>query len=101
MINYQRIKKLIGLYILTKNEAIKLLEKRSTNNYIINIYKIGNNDNEINEIIDQNTYNSLISKLNEKEREIISLKIIAGLSFNDIARLLIYSLICGGKRVNE
>ena len=76
------------MYVLTRNEAINLLEKRNTNNYITNIYKIENNDNEINEIINPNTYNSLISKLNEKEREIISLKIIASLSFNDIAKLL-------------
>lgn len=83
-------KEINWLYSLTKNEAIMILEKKSKTNYIdiSDIYKIEDNDNEINKIIDQNTYNSLINKLNEKEREIISLKIIAGLSFNDIARLL-------------
>ena len=58
--------------------------------YLIDKEKLPNRDdnNEINKIIDQDNYNRLISKLNNKEKEIISLKIISNLSFEEIGKLL-------------
>ena len=76
------------IYSLTKNEAISFLRKKSNDIDLESIYEIECNDDEINKIIDQNTYNNLISKLNNKEKEIISLKILAGLSFDEIGKLL-------------
>ena len=76
------------LYTTTKNEAIMLLRKRDNNLDIDSIYDIETPNNEIDEIISKDSYNRLISKLNEKEKEIISLKILANLSFDEIANLL-------------
>lgn len=76
------------LYTLTKNEAITFLRKKNSNIDLENIYNIEDTDNEINNIIDQVEFNRLISGLNDKEKQIISLKILANLSFNEISRLL-------------
>lgn len=76
------------LYTLTKNEIITFLRKKSNNIDIENIYEIEDTNNDINNIIDKVQFNKLICKLNEKEKQIISLKIISNLSFDEIGRLL-------------
>lgn len=76
------------LYTTTKNEAITFLRKRDNNLDLESIYEIETPNNEIDEIISRDSYNRLISKLNDKEKEIISLKILANLSFDEIANLL-------------
>lgn len=76
------------LYTITKNQAISLLRKKTNNVDLDTIYEIEDSDNEINKIIDQDSYNRLISKLNDKEKKIISLKILANLSFEEISKLV-------------
>lgn len=76
------------VYSVTKNESISLFRKKKNTLDIDNIYEIADSDNEINNIIDQDSYNKLISKLNDKEKEIVSLKILTNLSFNEIAKIL-------------
>lgn len=76
------------IYTVIKNEAISLLRKKKDHFDIETIYEIEDKDNEINNLIDKEEFNKLISKLDDKEREIITLKIIAGLPFEEIAKLL-------------
>lgn len=76
------------IYSLTKNETISFLRKQSNNINFDNIYEIQDYNNEINNVIDKIEFNSLIDKLNELERQIVSLKIISGFSFDEIGRLL-------------
>lgn len=76
------------LYSITKNETINFLKKKENNVNLDDIYDIEDNGNEINKIIDQDSYSQLISKLNNKEKEIISLKILADLSFEEISKVL-------------
>ena len=76
------------IYSLTKNETISFLRKQSNNINFDNIYEIQDYNNEINNIIDKIEFNSLIDKLNELEKQIVSLKIISGFSFDEIGRLL-------------
>ena len=76
------------LYSVTKNEAINYLKCRKNNIDLDSIYNIEDDNNEINKIIDQDIYNRLIDKLNDKEKEIISLKIVSNLSFEEIGKLL-------------
>lgn len=70
------------LYTVTKNEVISLLRKK--NNYI----DIEDKDSEINNIIDQIEFNRLIDRLSNKEKEIVSLKILTNLSFTEIGKLV-------------
>ncbi len=76
------------IYSLTKNEAISLIRKRNDSINLDNIYEIEDNDDYINKVIDKQTYNKLISKLNDREKQIISLKILSDLSFEEIANLI-------------
>lgn len=76
------------LYTTTKNETLTFLRKRNNNLTLDNIYDIEDTNNEINKIINKDSYNRLIGKLNNKEKEIISLKILANLSFDEISKVL-------------
>lgn len=76
------------LYSVTKNETLNFLQKQNNDINLEIVYEIEDKNNEINEIIDQDTYNRLISKLEDEEREIISLKILGNFSFDEIGKLL-------------
>lgn len=76
------------LYTLTKNEALQFLRKQKSNIDLDSIYDLVDNNNEIDKLINKETYNKLISKLSPKEKEIVSLKIISNLSFEEISQLL-------------
>lgn len=76
------------LYSLTKNETLNYLRKQKENVSLDDIYYIADEDEELNKIIEKDKYNRIISKLNEQEREIISLKILSNMSFREISLLL-------------
>lgn len=76
------------LYTTTKNEVMNFLKKKRNDVDYDSIYEIGDNNNYLNKIIDRDSYNRLISKLNDTEKEIISLKTLSNLSFEEISRLL-------------
>ena len=76
------------IYSVTKNEAISLFRKKKNTLDLDSIYEIADTDNEINNIIDQDSYNRLISRLNDKEKEVVSLKVLTNLTFDEIAKLL-------------
>ena len=52
------------------------------------IYYITVEDKELNKIIDKESYNKILDRLESKEQEIISLKILGNLSFQEIAQML-------------
>jgi len=76
------------IYTLTKNETLQLLKKQKNNIDVDSIYDLEDTNSEINKLIDKETYNKMISKLSSKEKEIVSLKIISNLSFEQISQLL-------------
>ena len=76
------------LYSTTKNETINFLKKKKNDISIDKIYEISDNNSEFNKVIDNIEFNRLINKLNDKEKEIISLKILSNFSFEEIAKLL-------------
>ena len=76
------------IYTLTKNETLQFLRNQKNNIDLDSIYDLEDTNNEINKLIDRENYNNLISKLSSKEKEIISLKIISNLSFEQISQLL-------------
>lgn len=81
-------KEMTWLYTLTKNETLNYLKKKKGEVSLDTIYEIENKNNEIDKKIDHIEFNRLISKLNEKEQEIISLKILSDFSFQVISELL-------------
>lgn len=75
------------LYSVTKNEAISYLRKNKETLQIEEIEEKGKEDT-IEEVVGKNTYQNIISSLEQKEKQIISLKVEIGLSFKEIAKLL-------------
>ena len=76
------------IYSVTKNESISLFRKKKNTLDLDSIYEIADTDNEINNIVDQDSYNRLISRLNDKGKEVVSLKVLTNLTFDEIAKLL-------------
>lgn len=76
------------LYTITKNQTIDYLRKQHNDIDIDTIYDIPDKDNKINEIIDRNTYNKMIDGLEKKEKEIVSLKVLANFTFKEIGLIL-------------
>lgn len=76
------------LYSITKNETLNFLRKQKNTINLEEIYYINNENKELNEIIEKDTFNRIIAKLNEKEQEIVSLKILSELSFREISQIL-------------
>ena len=75
------------LYSLTRNLTIDTLrQKRKFDN--IDEYEITDSNNEIEKFLDIEQYKKMISGLDDKEKEIVSLKILSNLSFDEIAELL-------------
>lgn len=76
------------LYTVTKNEALLFLRKKNNDLNLEEVYDIQDSDDELEKIIDKEDYNKMIRKLNKRDKEIISLKIISDLSFNEISNLI-------------
>ena len=75
------------LYTVTKNECISLFRKTKETLTIEDI-KNENLEDEIEGIIQKNSYEKLMENLEKIEKQIIFLKVEAGYSFKEIARLL-------------
>ena len=76
------------IYSVTKNETLNFLKNKKEEFNIDELYYIANENKELNEIIEIDSYNKIIVKLPIKEQEIISLKILSGLSFKEISMIL-------------
>ena len=76
------------LYTVTKNTTLDFLKKQKKDLNIDEIYYITTENEELNKIIEQDTFNRIISKLDKEGQEIVSLKILSQLSFNEISQVL-------------
>ena len=76
------------LYTITKNQTIDYLRKQHNSIDIDTIYCITEQDDKINEIIDIDDYNKMVDCLEEKEKEIVSLKVLTNYTFKEIGLLL-------------
>lgn len=76
------------LYTVTKNEALLLLRKNNNDVNLDTIYDLEDENNEIDKFISKDSYNRLINGLNQKEQEIVSLKILSNFTFKEIGELL-------------
>lgn len=76
------------LFTVTRNECFTYLRKSKQNISIDEIYEVPSTSQEIQEIIDTEYYNKLISGLSEQEKTIISLKILSNFTFSKIAQIM-------------
>lgn len=76
------------LYTFSKNTALNLLRTKKEEIDIDDVYYIIDENDELNKVVDKDEYNRIISKLKQKDQEIVSLKILSGLSFKQISQIL-------------
>ena len=83
-----RVNEISWLYEMTKNISISLIKSRFPNVTIDDVFKLVDERNEIEKIISNDKYQSLIYNLPFKEQEIITLKEIGEFSFEEISNSL-------------
>ena len=76
------------IYTVTKNEAITFLRKSKKAENIEDLYTISDDNKDLEEIISKDKFNRIINNLPEKQKEIVSLKVLGDLSFREISKLL-------------
>lgn len=76
------------IYTVTKNECISFIRKNKEISSIENRLENENDKNEIEAVIQNNSYKNLLESLEQVEKQIIFLKIEDGYSFKEIAKLL-------------
>lgn len=76
------------LHSVTKNETLNYLRDKQQEVSIEEIYSLAEENEEIRKIIDEDSYNRIIAKLNIQEQEIVSLKVLSNFSFKEIAQML-------------
>ena len=76
------------LFTVTRNECFSHLRKSRLNISIDEIYDIPSDSKEIQEIVDTEYYNKLISGLSEQEKTIVSLKVLSNFTFSKISQVM-------------
>jgi len=76
------------LFTVSKNECLLFLRKSKPNISIEEIYEIPENTNGIDDVIDKDYYNKLISGLKEDEKIIVSLKVLSNFTFKKISQVM-------------
>ena len=80
------------IYTVTKNEVFQFLRKQKQNLDIDELYTLESESDEIDDIVDMNSYYKLIENLKPIDKEIISLRILSDFTFEKIAQMLNLSL---------
>lgn len=76
------------LYTVTKNEALQYIRKSKNEASLDSVYDVSDEKNNIDEIIDIQAYREMIAGLSEKEKEIVSLKVLSQFTFKKIGQIL-------------
>lgn len=76
------------LFTVCKNECLLFFRKSKPNISISEIYEMPENSNSIDDIIDRDYYNKLISGLKEDEKIIVSLKVLSNFTFRKISQVM-------------
>ncbi len=76
------------LYKVVKNETLQLLRKEKEKISIDDIAELPDLNNDINLIVDMDSYEQLVMQLNDRQRKIVTLKIVSGLTHKEISKML-------------
>ncbi len=76
------------LYTVTKNETIQFLRKYKATLDIDELYTLESESDQIDDIVNMESYYKLIENLSKIDQEIISLRILSDFTFEKIAQML-------------
>lgn len=75
-------------YLVSKNETLQFLRRQKQGLDIDDMYTLESDSNEIDDIVDMDSYYRLLDGLNSIDKEIVSLKILSDFTFDKISQLL-------------
>lgn len=76
------------LYTVTKNEALQYLKSKNNDVDLDNVYDLYIPDEEIEDVANSDEYHRIIKNLSEKQKEIVSLKVLHDFTFKEIGQML-------------
>lgn len=76
------------LYTVTKNEALQFLRSKNDDIDITSVYDYYVSDEELEQVANMDEYYKIINNLNEKQKEIVSLKVLYNFTFKEIGQML-------------
>lgn len=76
------------LFTVSKNECFLFFRKAKPNISIDEIYEMSDETSAIDDIVDKDYFNSLISGLKEDEKLIVSLKVLSNFPFRKISQIM-------------
>ena len=77
------------LYTVTKNESLQYLKKNKFNISLDeNIDAIKSENNELENVTENEDYKKIVKKLNKKQEQIISMKVLSEFTFKEIGEIL-------------
>ena len=76
------------LYTVTKNEALQFLRTKNEDIDINSVYDYYVSDEELEQVAKMEEYYKIIKNLNEKQKEIVSLKVLDDFTFKEIGQML-------------
>lgn len=76
------------LYTVAKNESLQFIRKNNKKNEEIELENIKSDDNQIDDVISQENYDNMVKKLNKKQEQIVSLKVVSEFTFREIGQIM-------------
>lgn len=76
------------LYTVTKNEVLQYFRKKKETDGEEAMENIQNNDHGIDNVIEDDNYKNIMKKLNKKQEQIVSLKVVSDFTFKEIGQIM-------------
>ena len=76
------------LYTVAKNECLQLVRKTKINENEDELENVKSDTNEIDEVIENDNYDKMVKKLDKKQEQIVSLKVISEFTFKEIGQIM-------------
>ena len=80
------------LYTVSKNECLQLIRKtkahQNENQDEEVLENVKSNSNELDDAIENEDYNKMVKKLNKKQEQIVSLKVVSDFTFKEIGQIM-------------
>lgn len=80
------------LYTVSKNECLQLIRKtkahQNDNQDQEILENVKSDSNELEDVIENEDYNKMVKKLNKKQEQIVSLKVVSDFTFKEIGQIM-------------
>ena len=76
------------LYTVAKNECLQLVRKTKVNEDEEKLETVKSDSDEIEDVIENDNYDKMVKKLDKKQEQIVSLKVVSDFTFKEIGQIM-------------